>query len=811
MVPWQVGDGFMTEPTYHRQSRLVWAITATLLLSAGCAVAPDQPPRPTTGTETSGDALNPTGNCAEQITGDKLLVPRIHSIGASKILTFEKPRMDDSADEIGLEIVIEGRDLGYDKCIRVGVKVGGTVDAFSRKDFERSKLVNGTGAFTVKIKNRYLERAQSGDRLDVTVIVNALPELGAKPDCRVITYATRRFTLYTVDDYRTQVQASRVPAPDIRAFPLPETEAEILFGPVVARNFFAVRLSVRNTTDDDRLISTGMITANGRVLVEPKNASNCWESVPSFTIPVELAPQSLEHVYTMVDDEEVNQSRAIVFRTLEFIGALAASASGAFGGPGDLTSGIGLFTGVAVPEGRRLWPDRWPGYERNVVAFSMPDLFKVPKGSVAGHKYIFFSKKKLEGIIADQNFFGEFGERAEHPNISVAEVGFNQLEIPFENVFSVAESTLQEQVAALRVDLPRAIHDLELIQAAWHGRDSDFLFGTLRPGALEEIDEALAVAASKIDERRAVAESTDGEFAMERSKTVAALKALRDAVEALSQNPPSITPGGSNLDADTLQAITDTVTTPLFALVGTSPTEGLFVAARKAVQYFADSVHTHSSDRQSLKDRALRGLDEESAELIKALENIKALKKNDSAADAKATLKLVSTRLTSVDNTVSEITGLVENARTGLTVLAQQISELRSVTRNLAPDSITLKLINNPGYGLTRLRGDDRSLRDIYRRIARGGGTSGVSKRVEAMRTAHRQVRMALDFYRLAAELLKGGKSGDLGRSLVDIAAGKPANAKDVDMLTYRMGQTYTDILRHAHKGLAIVPAFASK
>lgn len=808
----------MSDSVLQRQPLLIWSIIAALLFLVSCAESPKDPSPLGTGSDVFDDATNPMEECEAQINTRRMiagkdLVPRIHSIGASRILTFEKPRANDPTDDgyTGLQIVVEGRDLGYDKCIGVGVKVGGTVDALlSRKDFKRSKLEDGTGAFTIDIKNRYLERVQSGDRLDVTVIVNTLPELGAKPNCRVITYATRHFTLYTVDDYRAQVQASRVPAPDIRAFPLPEAEAEILFGPVVARNFFAVRLSVRNTTDDDKLISTGMITASGRILVEPKNARNCWKSVPSFTIPVELTPQSLEHVYTMVDDEEVNQPRAIVFRTLEFIGALAASASSAFGGSHDLASGIGLFTGVAIPEGQRLWSDRWPGYERNVVAFSMPDLFKVPKGSVAGHKYIFFSKKKLEGIIADQNFFGEFGERAEQPDLSVVEVGFNQLEVPFENVFSVAESTLQEQVAALRVDLPRAIHDLELIQAAWRGRDSDLLFGTLRPGALDEIAAALATAAIKIDERRVAAESTGGDFATKRRNALTSLKAVRDTAKALSQSLTEFPVEASDLDSNTLQAITNAVTTPPVALVGKGAADDPFATASTAVQAFAASAHTHSSDRLSLVERALPRLEEELAESNRALEKIKALEEGDSTADVKAVRKLVSTRLTSVDNAVFEITGLVEEARTGLAVLAQHLAELQSVARNLTPDSITLKLINNPDYGLTRLRSDDRSLRDIYRRIARGGGTSGVAERVEAMRTTHRQVRMALDFYRLSAELLKGGKTGDLGRVLVDVAAGKPADVSDIDTLTDQMGQTYTLSLRQAHSGLTIIPALTS-
>ena len=82
---------------------------------------------------------------------------------------------------------------------------------------------------------------------------------------------------------------------------------------------------------------------------------------------------------------------------------------------------------------------------------------------------------------------------------------------------------------------------------------------------------------------------------------------------------------------------------------------------------------------------------------------------------------------------VSGVIKLVEEARTGLAVPAKQVAELEPVARNPDPDSVTSRLINNlnkPNDGLTRLRGDHRPLRDICRRVVRGGGTSGVAGRV---------------------------------------------------------------------------------
>src|SRR5262249_29033136 len=160
---------------------------------------------------------------------------------------------------------------------------------------------------------------------------------------------------------------------DMMAFPLPDHEIDSMFGPYVRNRYFVVRLSIRNTTADAKLISTGMIRAEGRAIVEPENNEQ-----PSYTVPVSIAPQSLDQIYTILDDEGVEMPRAWTFRSLEFIGALGSAWNAAFSNSLRVSKNLGLLTGVFIPEAQKLSPDRWPGYKRNIVQFAMPDLIKVP-------------------------------------------------------------------------------------------------------------------------------------------------------------------------------------------------------------------------------------------------------------------------------------------------------------------------------------------------------------------------------------------------------------------------------------------------
>lgn len=310
-----------------------------------------------------------------------------------------------------------------------------------------------------------------------------------------VCFGTRRFTLYDSDYYRKSVQGSRVPTHDIQAFPLPEQEAKYLFGPIVAGDYFVVRFSVRNTRNDDKLVSMGMIVAYGRAIVsfsgEPGNA---------FTIPVNVSPQSTVHMYSILDDREAFQPRAWAFRSLEFIGALAAITATTYGGdiakvPEDFVIGTTLFSGVFIPELKKLWPDQWPGYKRNLVAYGMPELIKIPKNTVSNQKYLFFSKEKIQAVVADQtlfirkyfNFwnFSSWGKSIKEPDVRVISLAFDNLEVPFENVFTPTETDVKERLFRAQARLGQRLETLRELKA--DSQETNILGVSLTPTLFSQL------------------------------------------------------------------------------------------------------------------------------------------------------------------------------------------------------------------------------------------------------------------------------------------------------------------------------------
>lgn len=414
--------------------------------------------------------------------------PRIHNVGLESILIFETAPSQPSVTkrERAVRIPVDGRDL-HPRCVTFHVQLTGA-PPLSRQDWEQDFVVSKPtderpdSALVLLLEN-FIDRMKTGDKLTVQIAISQQQAFGYPDRRRVVSFATRTFTLYELNDYRRQVLASRIAAHDIRAFPLPEEEAIMLFGPLIAENFFVVRMSVRNTESEAKLISTGMITASGRAIVEPIEST-----LPTFTVPVTVVPSSLEQVYSILDDEEVNQPRSKVFRTLEFVGALASAATSAFVGTLDVNKGISLFTGVAMPESKKLWPDRWPGYKRNVVNYAMPDLLKVAANSVSTHKHLFFSKKDLEGVIADHNMFlpalneargvvrrlgrqrsGLFQQffQSVEPDVRVISVGFDNLDIRFEKVFETPKVGTREEIGKLLEDMPKQTDWLESLSQGW--------------------------------------------------------------------------------------------------------------------------------------------------------------------------------------------------------------------------------------------------------------------------------------------------------------------------------------------------------
>ena len=339
--------------------------------------------------------------------------------------------------------------------------------------------------------------------LELVPLIKALDEKRKESNLNaglVVSTASRTFTLYKTEDYRTQFKGKRVMPSDIMAFPLPEAEVEKFFGKKVADHYFVVRLSVRNTEQDDRLISTGMIRAKGRALVETVK-----EPRVRFTVPVEVAPHSAVQLYTMLDDEGVNEPRAVFFRYLEFAGAMATGYTGFFGANKTITDSVQLGTGIMDPALQKLIPDRMPGYKRNIVNFSMPDLLKVAGGGVTDHKFLFFPKKKIEGLIIDQNSYGDrdssrfaaFKGRLtkktgssgfDSPHSFVSYLVFDNIEIPFEEVFMPTSSQPKIKVLELIERARTLAQKIKAIQENWDPSKSDSykLFGEISASDISE-------------------------------------------------------------------------------------------------------------------------------------------------------------------------------------------------------------------------------------------------------------------------------------------------------------------------------------
>lgn len=429
----------------------------------------------------------------ERVTFCEKKRPRIHNIGLQSFLTFEAappPGKETTTRQRAVRIPVDGRDL-HPRCVTLHVQITGTIP-LSRHPWETDFFVtrpkeDRPDTANILLLEGLIDRLKTGDQLTVQIVVAQHASFTGGDEARLVSFATRTFTLYEVEYFRRRVLSTRIGPHDIRAFPLPEADAELLFGLFVARQFFVVRLSVRNTEPEAKLISTGMITASGRAIVEPAR-----EGEPSFTVPITVVPSSLQQTFTILDDEESNQPRAWVFRGLEFVGALAAAVTSGFGFAPGVLKGVSLFTGVGIPEGKRFVPDRWPGYKRNVVTYGVPDLIKVPSNSVTDHRFLFFPKKDVELVIADHNIFADplrrlsdgkkpdLVERLDRtgrlygrklgslaPGVRVISLAFDNLEIRFEKVVDVARLGTREEIAALLEELPRHLDLFETIDRNW--------------------------------------------------------------------------------------------------------------------------------------------------------------------------------------------------------------------------------------------------------------------------------------------------------------------------------------------------------
>ena len=322
--------------------------------------------------------------------------------------------------------------------------------------------------------------------------------------------SSRDFTFYEVADYRQRFVKSRLRPDDISAFPLPADEVVDLFGHYIAGNYFVVRLSVRNTETQEKIINSGMIRVSGRAMVEvalkskdKDKGKNRGDSTLRYTVPIEVTPHSKEQIYTVLDDTEVNSTRSISFRALEFVGALAAGYSSAFIDDETTAKAVSLFTGIFTPELKKLYVDRYPDYKRNVVNYGMEDLTKVPVNGTTTHKFLFFPRSKIEAVILDPNSYGEKmpgsqllrGQRLQlsetsdkniitgfqQPNTFIVYLTFDNMDIPLEYSLSAQDRRLAEEVIILESAIRDEIAFRELLQNQWgeNGALSEDILGGL--------------------------------------------------------------------------------------------------------------------------------------------------------------------------------------------------------------------------------------------------------------------------------------------------------------------------------------------
>ncbi|HXB02031.1 MAG TPA: hypothetical protein VNV15_04335 [Opitutaceae bacterium] len=425
-------------------------------------------PLPITGTGQNDQPSSPAaGSGADESD------PHIYYIGSQSILTFDKQGTPGAGT---LNIPVYGSHLfstihnkNNTDQPQITLQITGTVP-ISEDDYDWDRSTDLTAQTEdeqlIKILPSYVSRLHTGDRLEVEVGIGRSSQA---------YYMRRTFTMYAVDDYR-KLLAGRVPIGDINAFPLPDEETRYLFGPTITSEYYVVELTLRNSGSQDELVNIGMISADGSAIVQPDGTDKTLKQ--TYTVPIEIPPQSPLQVYAVLDGQGDKQSRSWIFRSLEFVGALGTAVVTSYTHtPADVVKGFTLFTGVGIPAGDKLWPDQWPRYKSNLVNFSMPELVKVPKQSTTTPKFIFFSKKNLGLLISDPTLFRNgswFGHQslgpineATSPSVRVVTLAFDNLDIPFEIITSPAVVDLHETLNLLQSDLASHLARLQTTQKLW--------------------------------------------------------------------------------------------------------------------------------------------------------------------------------------------------------------------------------------------------------------------------------------------------------------------------------------------------------
>jgi hypothetical protein len=346
--------------------------------------------------------------------------------------------------------------------------------------------------------------------------------------------AVRVLTVMKATEFRERRLKKSIAIYNINAFPLSSLQTEYLFGKKIERLYYVVGISLQNTAEDntDKYVNSGMIRLSGQALIQPIEGDHTLARDTWFTVPVSVTPQSREHVYTVLDDEEVDEPRSIFFRSLDFAGTLATAIVTGFNGSEEAIRGLGIATGIGTPELRKFWTDRWPGYKRNVVNYAMPNLIKVGRGTSSPTYFLFFSKTKLEGLVLDSQLFKIDGGESYNPfsrrearitsaAVNVATLSFDSIEIPFE---LSADENLMKDGPGTQAAVTRAVLDASTDAAK----------------RVEEISTRISRVRSSIAARKDIAEliktvgptliaSTDAAAALPKIQTSDRLRSATDA------------------------------------------------------------------------------------------------------------------------------------------------------------------------------------------------------------------------------------------------------------------------------------------
>ena len=384
--------------------------------------------------------------------------PIIHSLGASPYIVFEHDNLKPHF------ISVNGQNLSKqctaDTWIRIDAPHALTYSEDFRKDWKQSDK-----QLVIEISPSVFRRAETGDRLQVTVMLNS-----KKPDSLPHEFQ-KTFILFSREDYRKHIVDRHVKVGNFAAAPTSYEETEELFGKWIADHFYTLRLTIFNDSDQDQIVSISRIKVGARVLVTPHDSLQKDLGIGQFTVPIDLFPMPLTHVYSILDNVEKYSPRTQTFRALRFAGTLGSLYGAAYGNSMNSSVGWGLWSSDVVPALDALFPNKWPTYESNVVTKAMPDLIRIPSQATNDHagQFLFFSKDRIEALMGDQALFKRDtlkkgkNVRPDGPAIHTISIDLGSMLIPFEVLTEPGEKSFRNELASLGLQLNNASEGLAKI------------------------------------------------------------------------------------------------------------------------------------------------------------------------------------------------------------------------------------------------------------------------------------------------------------------------------------------------------------